>query len=247
MLIAGVLVTCTPVFSRADTGEPDEPRDAERPENELRIEAAPSTGYGRFTICDSLSRVRYGGLGGAARYRHGALTTKLGGSVSGVHQHTTDTEREQPPRSDSRAVVDGVAQIGFDTRYIALSGGVAVLSALRSDDDGDSDGGGIAPSLALRLGDSRSLSLKLSVLDTVPTAIALAAAELAYQHHDQLRLGLGARVDAFTLNGMPSARVELPVGPHWMGLSTGLAPSEGAVAWQLQLLFDFQVLASDPR
>jgi hypothetical protein len=251
-LIAGVFVTCLPVFSRADTGERDDPDAAERPENELRIEATPSTGYGRYAICDSLSRVRYGGLGAAARNRHDTLAAKVGGSVSAVRQHTTDTdaadEDRQPPSQRSHAVVDGVAQVGLDTHYVAVMGGVAVMSALRAaDDDDDDDGAGVFPSAALRLGSYRGLSLRLSLADTEPVGLALAAAELVYQHQNKVRAGLGARLDAFTLNGLPMARVELPVGPHWLGLTTGAAPSEGAIAWQLQLMLDFQVLASSPQ
>jgi len=246
-LIAGIVVLWMPVFSLADTGEREDPDPAERPEQELRIEAAPSTGYGRFTICDSLSRVRYGGLGAAARYRYKALATKLGGSVSATHQHITDESEEdpEPPRTESRAVVDGVAQVGFDTRYIALMGGVGLASRIRADDD-DDDGAGFFPSAALRLGAQRGLSLRLAVADTEPIALALAAAELDYQHRDDLRVGIGARLDAFTLNAMPTAHVALPVGPHWLGLTTGAVPSEGAVAWQLQVLVDLQLLALAP-
>jgi hypothetical protein len=249
-LIAGVIVTCLPVFSRADTGQPENTDAADRPENELRIEAAPSTGYGRFAICDSLSRVRYGGLGAAARYRHDVLAAKLGGSVSAVHQHRTDTdaaeEDREPPRRTSHAVVDGVAQVGLDTHYVAVMGGVALMSALRDDGD-DDDGAGLFPSAALRFGSYRGLSLRLSLADSEPVGLALAAAELVYQHQNKVRAGLGARLDAFTLNGLPVARVELPVGPHWLGLTTGAAPSEGAIAWQLQLTLDFQLLASSPQ
>lgn len=244
-LVAGIFVMWSPVFSHADTGEREAPAPPDRPEHELRLEVAPSTGYGRFAICDSLSRVRYGGLGAQARYRYKAFAAKLGGAVSAAHQHISDqSEDPEPSRAETRAVVDGVAQVGFDTRYVALMGGVGLVSNIRAtDDDGDDAGGGVVPSGALRLGDARSLSLRLSLADMEPLALALVAMELNYQHRDALRVGFGGRIDAFTLNAMPAVRVELPVGPHWLGLSTGATASQGAVAWQLQLLFNLQLLA----
>lgn len=252
VLVASVWLLFTPMFSYADSGAREEPKPDDRPDHELRLEAGPATGYGRFAICDSLSRVRYGGLGASARYRYKALATKLGGAVSAVHQHTSDQSEEdpEPPTSETRAAVDGVAQVGVDTRYFGLMGGVGLTTRIRSDndeDDDDGDGAGLFPSGALRIGDAHGMSFRVALADTEPIGLALAAAELDYQHRDVVRVGLGARLDAFTLNFMPAAHVALPVGAHWMGLSTGAVPSEGALAWQLQLLFDLQLLAVGPE
>ena len=94
---------------------------------------------------------------------------------------------------------------------------------------------------------ARSLAPAVFPGVTEPLALAIVAAELDYQYRDAVRAGLGLRVDAFTLNAMPTGHVELPLGPHWLGLTTGAAPSAGAFAWQLQLLVDLQLLALGPH
>ncbi len=237
LLCAAVIACYAPVFSRADDGKPAK--------EELQLELAPNTGYGRYAICDSLSRVRYGGLGASGRYRHGAFATKVGGSSQVVHKRKTtyyeDEEEEPRYRTDSGTTLesDALAQVGVDfPQYFAflIGAGVRLDRAI------------VYPSGSLRFGPSDGLSLRLGLADSSPMRLVFASADLAYQHEKQFRIGLGVRGDAFALTIMPAARFELPLdNGHWLGAAAGMWEAEGAIAWQAQLLLTLQLYSAPHR
>jgi hypothetical protein len=216
VLGASTLALCCPVFSRADDGE-----------RRLDLEVAPHAGYGEYTTCDTLSRVRYGGLGAGARYRDHGLEARAAGSAAALRETRADAETGADPSVDDELRGSAPAQVGFDLRYVgAMFGGVWL---------GDSDGGDtLFPSAALRLGRRDGFSLRLGLLDDTNAWLAALSAELSYEQPDAFRVGFDVRGDLHTQSALPTLRCEFPLARGtWIGARLGGFP-EDEFEWQAQ-------------